>query len=126
MIAVGAAVERGSIKKGWGFAMSIARSLGGWLAAVTFCFGIQMQSLPVMAADMPVKARPLVAPVPEPLDIHGSLDITAATNRVTGAGFLLYPSGAGLVQVNASLAFDIYKSKSGFINSVTRLRRRLE
>lgn len=99
--------------------MSKVRSLSGWLAAVAVCLGIQVQSPPAIAADMPVKAKPVAAPVPEPLDIHGGLDITAATNRVTGAGFLLYPSGAGLVQINASLAFDLYKSKTGFINSFT-------
>ena len=45
--------------------------------------------------------------------------ITFATNRVTGGGLLLYPSGAALTQINGGLSLDLYKNPTGFINSIT-------
>ena len=54
-----------------------------------------------------------------PLDVHGNLDITVATNRVTGGGLLLYPSGSALTQINAGLSFDLYKDPTGFINGIS-------
>lgn len=73
----------------------------------------------VSAADLPVKAKPPVVGASVPLDVHGNFDITYATNRVTGGGLLLYPSGTSLVQVNSGLSLDLYKDPAGFINSIS-------
>jgi hypothetical protein len=67
---------------------------------------------------MPVKALP--APMtPWVFDVHGFADVTVATNRITGAGLLLYPvpERGVLVQPSLGLALDIYKDPKGFINS---------
>jgi hypothetical protein len=69
------------------------------------------------AADlMPVKAPP-PAPSPWVFDVHGDVDFNFANTRVTGGGLLLYPTNSFLVQPSISLDLDIYKNKSGFINS---------
>ena len=64
--------------------------------------------------EMPVKAPP---PSPWVFDVHGDVDFNFANTRVTGGGLLLYPTNSFLVQPSVSLDLDIYKDKSGFINS---------
>ena len=80
--------------------MPLFRSSPAWLVAAGLAFiGI---SSGASAADMPVKTlgkAPIVG-ASVPLDVHGNLDITVATNRVTGGGLLLYPSGTTLTQIN--------------------------
>lgn len=69
------------------------------------------------AADMPVKAVPVIGPS-APLDVHGFVDYTIASNRVTGGGLYLYPRGT-LSQINGKVSLDLYKDPTGFINSVS-------
>src|SRR4051812_39981655 len=91
------------------FQMPFFRSVPAWLVgSVVSLAGIACAST-ASAADMPVKARAPVVEPSVPLDVHGNLDITFATNRVTGGGLLLYPGGSGLTQINGGLAFDLYK-----------------
>jgi hypothetical protein len=71
------------------------------------------------AADMPVKAKPVPVASPWVLDVHGGFDLNYQSSRVTGSGWLLYPTSSALVQPSASLRFDIYKDPMGFINSVS-------
>jgi hypothetical protein len=68
------------------------------------------------AADMTpyYKAPP---PTPWVFDVHGAVDFTLANTRVTGNGLLLYPTGSTLFQQTIGIQLDIYKDKSGFINS---------
>jgi hypothetical protein len=72
------------------------------------------------AADLPSRKSVDVVPVAvdDPSAVHGYVDFTVANTRVTGGGFLLYPRGS-LFQTEAGLSIDLYKSKSGFINSVS-------
>jgi hypothetical protein len=99
--------------------MPLFRSSPAWLVAAGLAFiGI---SSGASAADMPVKTlvkAPIVG-ASVPLDVHGNLDITVATNRVTGGGLLLYPSGTTLTQINGGLALDLYKDPTGVINGIT-------
>jgi hypothetical protein len=68
------------------------------------------------AADMPVKAPPLAPYMP--LDVHGFVDFTVASTRVTGGGMLLYGRGA-LSQISSGVSLDLYKNQGGFINGVS-------
>lgn len=71
-----------------------------------------------MAADMslPVKAPPVAAP--PPLDIHGFIEFDYE-------GYLINPQGQALIQspgaetLVGGLNWNLYKSKTGFINNVT-------
>jgi len=63
---------------------------------------------------MAVKAPP---PSPWVLDVHGFVDVSFGNTRVTGGGMLLYPTSSALVQPSIGVSLDIYKDKSGFINS---------
>jgi hypothetical protein len=99
--------------------MSLIRSTRALLVGAVFSLGCIACSSLVGAADLVVKARPPVVGASVPLDVHGNLDITVATNRVTGGGLLLYPSGVALTQINAGLSFDLYKDPTGFINGIS-------
>jgi hypothetical protein len=98
--------------------MSLMKSASALLAGAVISVGALM-STGAMAADLPVKAKPSVVGATMPLDVHGWFDTTFASNRVTGGGLLLYPSGAALVQTNMGLSLDLYKDPTGFINSVS-------
>jgi hypothetical protein len=96
--------------------MSLLRSTSTLLAAAAVSFGVAANG--ASAADLPVKAVPVVG-ASVPLDVHGYVDYTLASNRVTGGGLLLYPDRGPLQQVNVGLGLDIYKDPMGFINLVT-------
>ena len=100
--------------------MPFFRSAPAWLVGTAVSLAGLACSTAAFAADMPVKAPvPVIGPS-VPLDVHGNLDITVATSRVTGGGLLLYPtSGTALTQINGGLSFDIFKNPAGFINSVS-------
>jgi hypothetical protein len=99
--------------------MSRMKSASALLAGAVMSVGALLSS-GAMAADLPVKAAkaPVVGPS-VPLDVHGWFDANFASNRVTGGGLLLYPSGSALMQVNVGLSLDIYKNPAGFVNSVS-------
>jgi hypothetical protein len=101
------------------FKMLFFRSATAWLAGAAVSIA-GVACLSAFAADLPLKAPPVPVVGPSvPLDVHGNLDITLATNRVTGGGLLLYPSGTALTQINGGLALDLYKNPTGFINGIT-------
>ena len=68
--------------------MSLFRSAPA--VAAGLALSLVASSSVASAADMPVKAVPVVG-ASAPLDIHGFADFTIASNRVTGGGLLLYP-----------------------------------
>jgi len=106
-------------KKGQGtLNMSLMKSASALLASAVITIGALVSS-GAMAADLPVKAKPVVVGASAPLDVHGWFDATFASNRVTGGGLLLYPSGSTLTQVNVGLSLDLYKNPTGFINSIS-------
>ena len=72
-----------------------------------------------LAADLPSKKSVAAPAADEASAIHGFMDIGYANGRVTGGGFPLYKSGAVLMQSDMGVAVDLYKSKTGFINSVS-------
>src|ERR1700687_3807719 len=68
------------------------------------------------AADlMPLKAPPEPPPVS---DIHGFIDVTFLNDYITPRGLLVHHTGLA-TQVAAGLIFDLYKSKTGFLNGIT-------
>ena len=69
------------------------------------------------AADMmPLKAK--APPPPEPLDIHGFVDVTFLNDYITPRGLLVTNTGL-TTQILAGLVLDLYKDKSGFINDIS-------
>lgn len=98
--------------------MSLFRFVSALAAGAALSLAAVAASPTADAADIPVKAVPVVGPS-VPLDVHGYADLTIASNRITGGGLLLYPSRGVLEQLNAGLALDIYKDPAGFINSVS-------
>jgi len=98
--------------------MSLMKSASALLAGAVVTIGTLVSS-GAMAADLPVKAKPVVVGASAPLDVHGWFDATFASNRVTGGGLLLYPSGSALTQINVGLSLDLYKNPTGFINSIS-------
>jgi hypothetical protein len=98
--------------------MSVIRAMRALLVGAVLSFGGIACLSVATAADMPVKAPVPVVGASVPLDVHGFFDTTYATNRVTGGGLLLYPSGTALTQVSTGLGLDIYKDPAGFINLV--------
>jgi hypothetical protein len=71
------------------------------------------------AADLPSKKSVPALVAEEGSAIHGFMDIGYADGRVTGGGNPLYKSGAVLFQSDVGVAVDLYKSKTGFINSAS-------
>jgi hypothetical protein len=70
------------------------------------------------AADMPVKALPVKAPPPEPLDVHGFAEVTFKNDYITPRGLLVTNTGL-TTQYLAGLSLDLYKNKSGLINDIS-------
>jgi hypothetical protein len=68
------------------------------------------------AADLKLKALP--PPPPEPLDIHGFMDLSFKNDYMTPRGLLVTNTGL-TTQVLMGLAFDVYKNKAGFINDIS-------
>ncbi len=98
--------------------MSLFRSVSALATGAALSLGIVAALSVASAADIPVKAAPIVGPS-VPLDVHGSFDFTIASNRVTGGGLYLYPSRGLLEQASIGLSLDLYKNPTGFINGVT-------
>ena len=72
-----------------------------------------------LAADLPSKKSVPALVADEASAIHGFMDFGYASGRLTGGGMPVYKSGASLFQSDAGVAIDLYKSKSGLINSVS-------
>jgi len=68
------------------------------------------------AADLPYKAPP--PPPPPLLDIHGFFDLSFKNDYITPRGLLVTNTGL-TTQALMGLVFDLYKSKTGFINGVS-------
>jgi hypothetical protein len=96
--------------------MSIVRSAAAFITSAVIMSGAIGAST-ASAADLPVKAVPIASPWV--FDVHGYFDVTFASTRVTGGGFLLYPTNSVLAQVEVGLSLDIYKDSTGFINKVS-------
>lgn len=77
--------------------------------------GISLGVTASFAADMPVKAPP---PVVEPLDMHAFFDVSFKNAYITPRGLLVTNTGL-TTQILAGISADVYKSKTGFINSVS-------
>jgi hypothetical protein len=73
------------------------------------------------AADLPSKKSVPVAAAEEASAIHGYMNIGYANGRVTGGGVPLYAAyhTPALLQTELGLSIDLYKSKTGLINSVS-------
>jgi hypothetical protein len=68
------------------------------------------------AADMmPLKVK---APPPEPLDIHGFMDLSFKNDYITPRGLLVTNTGL-TTQILMGLVFDVYKNKAGIINDIS-------
>jgi len=98
--------------------MSLIRSASALVLGAALSIGAVGHSSVAVAADMPVKAKPVPVATPWVLDVHGYADLTFASTRVTGGGLLLYDHGY-LTQLDTGLALDVYKDPNGFINSFT-------
>jgi hypothetical protein len=69
------------------------------------------------AADMmPLKVK--APPPPEPLDIHGFMDVSFKNDYITPRGLLVTNTGL-TTQILMGLVFDVYKNKGGFINDIS-------
>ena len=95
--------------------MGFNRYAGALLAGAA-SLGIGLGVTASYAADMPVKAPPLAAPVES--DVHGFFDISFKNDYITPRGLLVTNTGL-TTQVLSGLALDLYKDKGGFINSVS-------
>ena len=100
--------------------MSVFKSASALLAGAVMSLGAVASPSVATAADLlPVKAKPIVGAY-VPLDVHGYFDLTFATTRVTPGGLLIYPNNRGyLTQADVGLSLDLYKDKTGFINSIS-------
>jgi hypothetical protein len=98
--------------------MSILKSASALVVGAAISLGAVTSS--ASAADLlPVKAKaPLIGPT-VPLDVHGYVDLTFATTRVTPGGLMIYPSKGYLSQPEVGLSIDLYKDPNGFINSIS-------
>ncbi len=94
--------------------MGFNRYAGALLASAAG-MGISLGVTASFAADMPLKAPP---PVVEPLDMHAFFDVSFKNAYITPRGLLVTNTGL-TTQFLAGLAGDVYKSKTGFINSVS-------
>jgi hypothetical protein len=94
--------------------MGFNRYAGALLASVAG-LGMSLGVTASYAADMPLKAPP---PVVEPLDMHAFFDASFKNAYITPRGLLVTNTGL-TTQILAGLAGDVYKSKTGFINSVS-------
>jgi hypothetical protein len=94
--------------------MGFNRYAGALLAGAAG-LGMSLGVTTSFAADMPVKAPP---PVVEPLDMHAFFDLSFKNAYITPRGLLVTNTGL-TTQVLTGLAADVYKNKTGFINSVS-------
>lgn len=91
----------------------------GIAAVASFVFAAFMAVGTASAADLadiPLKASP---PSPPPTsDIHGFFDVGFSNDYITPRGLLVTNTGL-TTQIAAGLSADVYKNKSGFINTIT-------
>jgi hypothetical protein len=96
--------------------MGVNRTASVCLAGA-LAFGMAGLGTSAFAADMAVKA-PYKAPEPEGLDVHGFIDISFKNDYITPRGLLVTNTGL-TTQILGGFAWDLYKSKDGFINGVS-------
>ena len=94
--------------------MGFNRYAGALLASAAG-LGMSLGVNASFAADMPLKAPPTVV---EPLDMHAFFDVSFKNAYITPRGLLVTNTGL-TTQILAGLSADVYKSKTGFINSVS-------
>ena len=94
--------------------MGFNRYAGALLASAAG-LGMSLGVTASFAADLPLKAPP---PVVEPLDMHAFFDLSFKNAYITPRGLLVTNTGL-TTQVLSGLSADVYKSKTGFINSVS-------
>ena len=87
----------------------------GALLASAAGLGMSLGVTASYAADMPLKAPPTVV---EPLDMHAFFDLSFKNAYITPRGLLVTNTGL-TTQILAGISADVYKSKTGFINSVS-------
>ncbi len=71
------------------------------------------------AADIAVVTKAPVVGPSVPLDVHGFADFEVVNGRVTPGGLRIYPNRGYLTHVSTGLSLDVYKDKTGFINSIS-------
>ncbi len=96
--------------------MGVNRTASVCLAGA-LALGLSGLGTSAFAADMAVKA-PYKAPEPEGLDVHGFVDFSFKNDYITPRGLLVHNTGLA-TQILGGLVWDIYKSKTGFINGVS-------
>jgi hypothetical protein len=94
--------------------MGFNRYAGALLASAAG-LGMSLGVTASYAADMPVKAPPVVV---EPLDMHAFFDLSFKNAYITPRGLLVTNTGL-TTQVLTGLSADVFKSKTGFINAVS-------
>ena len=94
--------------------MGFNRYAGALLASAAG-LGVSLGVTASFAADMPLKAPP---PVVEPLDMHAFFDASFKNAYITPRGLLVTNTGL-TTQFLSGLSADVYKSKTGFINTVS-------
>jgi hypothetical protein len=94
--------------------MGFNRYAGALLASAAG-MGISLGATASFAADMPLKAPPTVV---EPLDMHAFFDVSFKNAYITPRGLLVTNTGL-TTQILAGISADVFKSKTGFINSVS-------
>lgn len=87
----------------------------GALLASAAGLGMSLGVTASYAADMPLKAPPTVV---EPLDMHAFFDVSFKNAYITPRGLLVTNTGL-TTQFLSGLSADVYKSKTGFINTVS-------
>jgi hypothetical protein len=86
-------------------------------ACIGAALGVAACGSAASAADLSVyKAPP--PPPPAGSDIHGFFDVTFSNVYITPRGLLVTNTGL-TTQILSGMAFDLYKDKNGWINSVT-------
>ena len=92
------------------------------------CFGthrnrrspnVRSRRIHSVGGGYPLKTKAVPVASPWVFDVHGFFDVTFASTRVTGGGFLLYPTNSVLAQFTVGLSLDIHKDPMGFINKVS-------
>ncbi len=95
--------------------MSVHRYASALVVGAALGLGGMLFGSAAFAADLPVKAPP---PPPPEFDVHGFFDISFKNDYITPRGLLVTNTGL-TTQILGGMAFDLYKSKTGFINDVS-------
>jgi hypothetical protein len=99
------------------FQISPNRSCGGAVGAALLSLVLACHNSETAAADLPLKAPPPSDAAAES-DIHGFFDTTFKNDYMSPRGLLLSDTGI-TTQILAGLTFDLYKNRTGFVNSVS-------